>query len=1838
MGIETPAEFRSALREFIAMQEQDAPPDKVKALERSMVGRKNDGMDFFPTPQSVADEMVEAAGIEDGMSVLEPSAGWGHIAERIRESGADPDVIELSGDRRELLEAKGFNVVGSDFMDMTGQQYDRIVMNPPFSDRRDAEHVRHAYTLLKPGGRVVAIMGEGVFFGSDKKAQDFRDWLDSVGGTDEKLPAGSFMDPSLPVNTGVSARMVVIEKPAGDSSQQDDTANYGTKDRGQGTPTDRAVMDMAGDQRSADEILSFIAASSKSPFNRQIARMLIKTGANPAVSLGGEMGGGAGFKFLAKYSRKDHEVTLSEAAAGKAEQIFLHETVHAATLLALDKGGLMATQMNRLYEQVKANGAAQGQYGLKNVGEFVAEAFTNKEFQAMLKGIKVPGGSVWERFVNMVRRVLGMSDTSTNALSKALELGAEVMRENMPLRAARSFRAEDGPAYLGAWHGSPHKFDKFTTDKMGTGEGAQAYGWGLYFTSKKEIAEYYRTSLAKRDIVSVRGKDLDQQGGFLAAHLRNIKMDMQRGKTFDAAKQQAIEDLSYRKDAPDETAAAIKELEKLGPNDWKAERGQLYSVEIPEETEMLLWDKPLSEQPAKVRDALESRNMLSRRMTGEQLYKSLKTNPMQFDGVLSGRALTQANIYPDQGASMFLSALGIKGIKYLDGTSRTSGDGSYNYVVFSGDDVSITDTAYMGTKDQTETEAFKKWFAGSKVVTPDGKPLVVYRSSAVDSVLSGEPQRPESGMDGLRGNAELVANLLQGPTFRLEGLRGFDAPTQRVVLAAVRGFGLDSKVLRSVVDLVPVDVVNVLAGQNLSPESLFSDEAVLKNLLSVNSDRPVTAAVDVADALVSAVTGMTAKAPGVSGDGVGSLLDGGSASGTGEVNVFLSTHGGKLQAVDATMVQQKSKATGNRGNFDPEDADISHFGEAEDEAWGAPEKSKFDDLIYKLQDKQIDTKRVVESIKATAGDLADAKNVYLQEELFHGRAAARTEDFVNKELAPLINMMRMRGIEIADLDEYLHARHAEEANELIAKRNKREDEGQMGLDGKVIESPLQDGGSGMTTKAAREYLAKLAPAEKAKLEAVAAKVDAILGTTRQLYADYNLESQDTVSGWGKMFDHYVPLMREDKDGGMGIGQGFSVKGKEVKGRTGSTRKVVDILANIAMQRERAIVRGEKNRVAAALVGLAKANPNNDFWHVGPPPMHKVYDPVTDSVVERVDPLYKSRDNAVVAKLKTKKGHVVEQVVMFNEDNERAMRMAAALKNLDAAGLEGLLGVSAKITRYFAAINTQYNPIFGAVNLVRDVQGALFNLTSTPLKGKAAIIGKNTLSALKGIYMDARSSRDGKTPTSAWAKLWEEFQNEGGQTGFRDLFTNSADRAKAIEHELNPTKWMDSPLGQVFTAKGALKVPLTVAQKKATGFFGWLSDYNLAMENAVRLSAYKAALDQGMSKQRAASLAKNLTVNFNRKGQVGQQAGALYAFFNASMQGTARLGETLFDMEPGKPKTIRLSNTGKKIVYGGVMLGVMQTLMLAAAGFDEDEPPEFVRERSLIIPTGGNSYITIPMPLGLHVLPNIGRIPAEFAMGGFKDPAQAIEKLLVLVSGAFNPIGGGASLVQMLAPTAIDPMVAISENKDWTGKPIAKTSYNQAIPGHLLTKDTASAPAKMLAEAINIMSGGTEYTAGVLSPTPDQIDYLFGQVTGGVGREVSKLQQSGTAMVTGEDLPIHKVPLVGRFYGDTDTQSAQSGKFYSAINKLNIHEQQIKGLRKDGRGAEVAEYMRKNPEARLFMAANAAEREVQKLRGIKRDMVKDGAPADQVKAIEQRINDRMTRFNEAVKRLREQENG
>ncbi len=935
----------------------------------------------------------------------------------------------------------------------------------------------------------------------------------------------------------------------------------------------------------------------------------------------------------------------------------------------------------------------------------------------------------------------------------------------------------------------------------------------------------------------------------------------------------------------------------------------------------------------------------------------------------------------------------------------------------------------------------------------------------------------------------------------------------------------------------------------------------------------------------------------------------------------------------------------SKGNAAPTQANPQQAG-----AWPIEPPDSKDKLIYTLQDKQIDTKRVVEAARKAGVSVTDAIDPYLQEELYHGRSAKRFNDFRNNELRPLLDSIRGAGLSLGEVENYLWASHAKERNAQIAKVNDK----------------MPDGGSGLTNAQADDLLAGrdvtvngqvisgMDQAKLADLQGIAKQVQAINAKTRQLLVDSGMETPETIKAWEQAYANYVPLHREDIDqGGLGTGMGFSVRGASSKRAVGSGRTVVDILGNIANQRERQIARVEKNRVGQSVLGLVKAFPNKDFWTADTPPKVKTVESKTvftaydkagnvlgkystqqqadkahpsaavtikrsteDAVVERIDPTFRSKDEVFHVRVDGK-----DHFITFNPRDERAMRMVSALKNLDADQLGAVLQVTSKATRFFAAMATQYNPIWGVVNLTRDVQGALLNLSTTPLKGKEKEVFGHTLSALRGIYADLRAHRAGKSPSSKWASLFEEMQGEGGATGYKDMFVNAKDRTEAIERELDPTRWMQSPLGKIFTANGRLKVPLAMAQKRAEGFFGWLSDFNETTENAIRLASYKTAIDAGMSKERAASIAKNISINFNRKGQVATQAGALYAFFNAAMQGTARLAETL------------RGPMGKKIIGGGIALGVMQAMMLAAAGMDDGEPPEFVKERGFIIPIGDGKYVSIPMPLGFHVLPSIGRIPAEYALSGFKDGTKRVADLFGLMADTFNPIGNAGFSLQTIAPTVIDPLAALAENKDWTGKQIAKEDMSSLhpTPGYLRAKNTASKVSKFIAYYANAASGGTDFKPGLLSPTPDQLDYLIGQIAGGVGREALKIDQTLSSAVTGEDLPIHKVPLVGRFVGDTKGQSAESGKFYESLKRINQHQAELKGLREKGRADEAAEYLEENPEARLTLMANATERGLSELNKLKRKAIEAG-DSDRVKQIEAMAHERMKLFNERVASL------
>lgn len=233
-----------------------------------------------------------------------------------------------------------------------------------------------------------------------------------------------------------------------------------------------------------------------------------------------------------------------------------------------------------------------------------------------------------------------------------------------------------------AYHGTPHDFDRFSMDKIGTGEGNQAYGHGLYFAGNPDVARSYREGLTNHAAVNqiIGGWDVsgasDKARQLLSVAAGDIDDAIARANSGPTRGGRAL------------YAGVADELEAIRARgaDHKpvVQAGNLYEVELaPDESDLLDWDAPLSEQP----DGAQKLAMANSKALVKRLkeFKSNRLNEMQGDETiwngLDGTDLYRA-LGDSRAASEALRQAGIPGIRYLDGGSRAAGDGSRNYVMF----------------------------------------------------------------------------------------------------------------------------------------------------------------------------------------------------------------------------------------------------------------------------------------------------------------------------------------------------------------------------------------------------------------------------------------------------------------------------------------------------------------------------------------------------------------------------------------------------------------------------------------------------------------------------------------------------------------------------------------------------------------------------------------------------------------------------------------------------------------------------------------------------------------------------------------------------------------------------------------------------------------------------------------------------------------------------------------------------------------------------------------------------------------------------------------------------
>ena len=887
-----------------------------------------------------------------------------------------------------------------------------------------------------------------------------------------------------------------------------------------------------------------------------------------------------------------------------------------------------------------------------------------------------------------------------------------------------------------------------------------------------------------------------------------------------------------------------------------------------------------------------------------------------------------------------------------------------------------------------------------------------------------------------------------------------------------------------------------------------------------------------------------------------------------------------------------------------------------------PMAAKYPRLVN-WYEKLVNRTRSVKQLTKNIDDFYNDKtNIDRAEQLMGSRAAYTTQEFHLNELKPVLKEIGKQGLSINEVETYMHNRHAVERNAIIRERN----------------DAFQDGGSGINDAAAKAYLSALSPAKRNRLEAVAKKLDVITNGTLQVLQDSGIESAETIRNLRNAYKFYVPLFREGVDGGHALGtRGASVEGSALKAAVGSSKPVSSIIANIVTQREAAINRAEANRLGNTVFQAALENGDQAFWMVIDPstatpdqvrkqlaamgmdpdladdifksPTKRAYNKRTGNVDTIADTSFKRQPNVFATRVDG-----TDKFIVFNPNEKMAADIATVLKNDDLPTLEGasaaFIDNVGRITRLWSQLRTQYMPEFGPVNFARDIWGVMVNLTSTPLDGEQfKVMTKAPLYAKKLVRVIRATDSGEPVPAGSQevADLFDRFEKAGGRTAIRESFFKNFDRdPEKLEAELQKA------VKQL--AAGKTSAPKVVVD--------YVTAWNDALENATRLATFKIAVDKGMTDAQAAEIAKNITVNFNQKGQWTREINSLYGFANASIASTDRNIKTM------------LGKAGKKILIGGVGLGVIQGLLLAAAGYDEDDVPEWVKDHAFVIPLGlfadTTKYVAIPMPYFYNMFPAIGRRMVEAARGQLT-AGQFIGGTAEVMINSVNPIAYGAGFIEFISPSVFDMFVQYAQNEDGLGRRIYNKDFNDLNPTTGMSRargDTTVMYAmySKAAEVINAVTGGDEYEVGGMSPTPEEIKFFVEQFLPPMQflyRSTATLEKG----VSGEQIEANDIAFVRRFYGEVGGKTAEGGKFYDNVKAVNELKNTVK-LR-DEAGEDTTDIFDENPKAELIDYVGQYYRDVSDLRRERRKMILNGAKPSETQTVDDNITILMTEFNNRV---------
>lgn len=826
--------------------------------------------------------------------------------------------------------------------------------------------------------------------------------------------------------------------------------------------------------------------------------------------------------------------------------------------------------------------------------------------------------------------------------------------------------------------------------------------------------------------------------------------------------------------------------------------------------------------------------------------------------------------------------------------------------------------------------------------------------------------------------------------------------------------------------------------------------------------------------------------------------------------------------------------------------------------------ARMDQLFANKYANVFSLQRAVEGAKKAVVDIS--QDFINAETLMYGKTANDLEK-LDEKVKVISQEMKDAGLIGEDVSQFLIARHAEERNALIAERT----------DGETLN------GSGMSNERAQEVMDSFSPERKAALESIAKKVDAITKDTRKTMVKFGLETQETIDAFEEMFDNYVPL------GGLSVdemsadtslyptgGAGMSIYGDTTRRARGRASEANNVLAQAIAQNAAVHAKARKNEALSSLYNLVEDNPNSKVWKIS----NEVPFDAQSAVGVRVNGEQKF-------------------IVFTNPDH------AKALKNMGVEKLDLFSKIMRSFSGFLRRSFTTANPEFIISNFARDIQSALFNaMAEADIPGgqiQSKYIATKIIERVKQTLPALLKGAVGKDLDPEMAAYFEEFKEDGGQTGWgfvKDVGTIAAE----IEAEVNEKN--KAQKARDWMMKNSIDV---------------VENVNDAFENSIRLAAYMEARKAGTSREKAAELAKNITVNFNRSGELGAVANAWYMFFNASVQGTVRLARSL---GPNALRDVRKPdgeleswhkrlNGAQKLAFGlSLTTGMLTAINLAMSDEDEDgvlfynKIPDYEKERNLIIMYDGKNYLKIPLPYGFNVFANMGTAMAEVA-GGQRDMTDAGMFLLNSAFSSFSPVSFGQSkdaakyLAKGATPTIFKPLVDIAVNESYFGSSVYKEQFPVGAPKPEAEMSfRAPEGVRSFFKWMNEATGGSEFVPGKADFNPDKFWYGFEYYIGGAGQFVTRTLGTGRdayeMIKEGEKVPMkaNDFPFLRKLYGE-------SSKYYDSdvyVENANT----VSQLYKERREAENKNDKRYRGIMKLESSRKRTEKQIKRLRQLRKE--------------------------------------